>query len=187
MKVAICVGHSRRILGRLDGGAVSVGKVSEHAFNSEVAGHLRDKLKAYGIESTIFDRYDSNGYTSAMRDVAERARKYGADIALELHFNSASESANGYEYLCHNKSIKGKRLATIALSEHGRANPAMKARGVKLLTANDRGYEFVNLTHCPAVICEPFFGSNAKEWAAYSADVPKLAGVYADTCYKYFI
>lgn len=187
MKVAICVGHSRRILGKLDGGAVSAGGVNEHTFNSEVAGLLAEKLKRFGIVATIFDSYSGNGYGAAMRDVAEKVRKFGADIALELHFNAADGSAKGYEYLCYNSSPNGKRLATILLSEHGRAFPVAKARGVKPLSSGDRGCEFVRLTHCPAVICEPFFGDNQNEWGLYSRSIDRLAEVYASAVYKYFV
>jgi len=187
MKVAICVGHSRRILGKLDGGAVSTGGVSEHEYNSEVAGRLREKLKAFGIESVIFDSYAGSGYTAAMRDVAAKVKAAKSDVALELHFNSDTPSARGFEYLCHPNSPKGKRLATIALSEHARAFPTAKARGVKPLSRGDRGYEFVNLTHCPAIICEPFFGSNVAEWKLYSESGDRLAESYASTIYKYFV
>lgn len=187
MKVAICVGHSRRILGKLDGGAVSAGGVNEHTFNGEVAGRFAEKLKAFGITPAIFDSYVGNGYTAAMRDVTYKVRKFGADLALELHFNAADGVAKGYEYLCHNGSANGKRLATILLSEHGREYPVAKARGVKPLTSGDRGYEFVNLTHCPAVICEPFFGDNEAEWNLYSGTIDRLAEVYANAVYKYFV
>jgi len=188
MKVAICVGHSRRILGRLDGGAVSVTGMSEHSFNSEIAGLLKDRLKGFGISSEIFDSYGGNGYTAAMRNIAEQVRRYGADIALELHFNSSDDpQSNGFEYLCHGKSAKGRKLADALLAAHIAAYPKMKSRGVKGLSPDDRGYLFVNLTHCPAVLCEPFFGSNQVEWFAYKLEPKKLAGVYADAIYKYFV
>jgi N-acetylmuramoyl-L-alanine amidase len=187
MKVAICVGHSRRILGRYDGGAVSVGKVSERSFNSELAGRLQDKLKAYGISSNVFDDYVGSGYSSAMDDVARKVKAYGSDLALELHFNSSdSAQSNGYEYLFHHLSDKGRRLATLLLSEHNRKFPAFKARGVIPIDSNGRGFAFLQKTSCPAVICEPFFGSNQKEWDFYSKALDALAEVYADAIYKYF-
>lgn len=187
MKVAICVGHSRHVLGRFEGGAVSVGGVSEHAFNDEIAGRLQVRLKAFGIKSNIFDDYAGNGYSAAMSDVASKVKAYGADIALELHFNSSdSPQSNGFEYLCHFKSDNGRRLATLLLSEHARLFPAFKARGVVPIDTNGRGYSYLNKTHCPAVICEPFFGSNQKEWAAYSAASDRLAEVYANAIAKYF-
>lgn len=186
MKVAICVGHSRRILGRLDGGAVSVDGTSEHEFNSEIAGLLADKLRAYGIKSNIFDSYGGSGYTTAMRDAAEQVRRYNADLAVELHFNAADGRASGFEYLCHHKSAKGHKLADLCLAEHKQAYPLLKSRGVKTLAPDDRGYLFVNYTHCPAVLCEPFFGDNIREWRVYKSDMKKLADTYAAAIYKYF-
>ena len=44
------------------------------------------------------------------------------------------------------------------------AVPQIKARGIKPKTAPARGAEFLKGTHCPAVIMEPFFGSNASDW-----------------------
>ena len=38
--VAICVGHSRHINGKRDGGAVSVGGVSEWTFNLDLAQEI---------------------------------------------------------------------------------------------------------------------------------------------------
>ena len=187
MKVAICIGHSRHVLGRFDGGAISVGDVPERTFNSELAGRFQDKLKAYGISSVVFDDYAGNGYSSAMQDVANKVKSYGADLAFELHFNSSdSPQSNGYEYLCHYKSDGGRRLATLLLSEHGRKFPAFKARGVVPIDSNGRGFAFLQKTLCPAVICEPFFGSNQKEWDTYSKSLDTLAEVYADAVYKYF-
>jgi N-acetylmuramoyl-L-alanine amidase len=38
--------------------------------------------------------------------------------------------------------------------------PGIKSRGLKPLTVGSRGSEFVRLTHCPAILTEPFFGTN---------------------------
>lgn len=188
MKVAICVGHSRRKRGRIEGGAVSLGGISEHEFNSDIAVRLRAKLSSYGIQSEVFDDYPGSGYTAAMQHLASDIRKYGADIAIELHFNDAdSNDANGYEYLCWHTSTKGRRLATIFLSEHGRKFPSRKARGVvRIDSEKKKGGGFLRHTHCPAVICEPFFGRNPAEWLAYNKNRDALADVYADAIRKYF-
>lgn len=188
MKVALCIGHSRKIRGRLDGGAVSVDGTSEHEFNSELLGRVQEKLGAVGVESEIFDMYGGSGYTAAMTDVAGKLRKYGADIAVEAHFNSSdSATSNGYEFLYWHTSGKGARLATIFLSEHGRYFPKARARGlVPIDSEKKRGGGFLKRTHCPAVILEPFFGSNPNEWESYSADMNRLAESYASAITKYF-
>lgn len=188
MKVAICVGHSRQIRGRVDGGAVSVGGVSEHEFNSELAGLVQEKLLKAGVESAIFDVYRGSGYTAAMTDLAAQVKKYGADIAIELHFNSSdSVQSNGYEYLHWHNSKNGTRLATLFLSEHGRYFPKFRARGlVKIDSEKKRGGGFLKRTHCPAVILEPFFGSNPKEWEHYSGNMNRVADMYVSAITKYF-
>lgn len=188
MKTALCIGHSRKIRGRLDGGAVSYGGVSEHDFNSELAGLVQNHLKKSGIASAIFDEYSGSGYTAAMKDVSEKIRKFGADLALEFHFNSAdSAQANGYEYICWHASPNGTRMATILLSEHGRYFPKAKARGVVLSRSEaERGGGFLRHTPCPAVILEPFFGNNSAEWALYSGNMDRLAEMYASAITKYF-
>lgn len=188
MKVALCVGHSRKIRGRVDGGAVSVDGVSEFDFNSELAGLIQEKLMRAGINSAIFDAYHGSGYTAAMTDLAAQVKKYGADIVVELHFNSSDDpKSNGYEYLHWHNSKNGTRLATIFLSEHGRYFPKSRARGlVNISSEKQRGGGFLKRTHCPAVVLEPFFGSNRKEWDHYSENMDRLADMYVSAITKYF-
>lgn len=181
MKVAICVGHSRDG----DDGAESVSGITEWSYNHTLAGFLKEALRLRGIQSEIFDHYKGSGYTAAMRDVAAQVAQYDADIALELHFNSADASANGFEYLFWHSSNKGARLAASLISTHSKGLPGFKNRGPKPIDANDRGGSFLRLTDCPAVICEPFFGSNDKEWDFYSVNYSKLAEVYADAIVTY--
>jgi N-acetylmuramoyl-L-alanine amidase len=187
MKIAICVGHSRRVRGNPEGGAVSASGISEHELNSELAGIVQEKLKALGIESVIFDKYVGATYSAAMTDIARQVKKYGADIAMELHANSSdSESANGYEFLCYETSTKARRLAILFLSEFGRAFPASRARGVKLCNRSSRGSLFLRLTHCPAIITEPFFLSNKGEYAKYLQELPRIAEAYTNAIQNYF-
>lgn len=181
MKVAICVGHSRDG----DDGAESVTGIFEWAYNHTLAGFVKEALRIRGIESEVIDHYKGNGYTAAMHDAAAQIAHYGADIALELHFNSADASANGFEYLFWHNSNKGARLAASLLGAHTKAFPQFKNRGPKPIDANDRGGSFLRLTNCPAVICEPFFGSNEHEWDFYSTNYSKLAEVYADAIVTY--
>jgi N-acetylmuramoyl-L-alanine amidase len=187
MKVAICIGHSRKVLGRTEGGAISIGGVTEHEFNSEVAGFLEEKLAKYGIKTAIFDVYGGSSYGSAMDDIARKVRSFGADIAIELHFNaSSSPHSKGYEFLCWHNSNGGKRLATLLLSEFGREFPAMTARGVKLCNDDSRGAGFLKKTHSVAVLAEPFFGSNEAEWKVFSQSHERVAEAYANAIAKYF-
>lgn len=159
--IAICVGHSRKIGGRYDGGAYSPHlKINERDFNLKVAHKLSANLTRKGIPSKIFDEYAGGGYGSAMADVAMQVRAAQAFFAIELHFNSASPTANGHEWLHWHSSISGADIAKKFESEFRKAFPSIKARGIKSITKKDRGGKFLELTHCPAIILEPFFGSH---------------------------
>lgn len=176
--IAICIGHSRKISGRYDGGAYSEHlKINERDFNLKVASRLGDLLCSNGIESVILDDYKGNGYGSAMVDAARQVKGVKASLAIELHFNSASPSATGHEWLYWHTSEVGRQAAGKFDAEFSKAFPAMKKRGLKAITSKDRGGKFLELTHCPALILEPFFGSNVRDCT--EIDIERLAGAYA--------
>lgn len=162
--VALCVGHSRKINGRIEGGAVSVGNVNEHTYNVELANMISALLSENRIDCHIIAEYEGVGYGNAQRWLADEIKCLGADLAIELHFNSASPEANGHEWLYYHSSTNGQRLARRLNEEMCYGLPAIKSRGAKPRFAGDRGTEFLRGTHCPAVIAEPFFGSNASDW-----------------------
>ena len=59
------------------------------------------------------------------------------------------------------------------------AYPGHLARGVKAAGAKDNGAGFLRGMHCPAVIAEPFFGSNRGDWETVAADPDTLARTLA--------
>lgn len=183
--LAICIGHSRRG----DLGAVSIGGVSEHPFNSLVARELLDLCENDGIPAVIVDDYEFSGYTSAITWLARYLRRRRATVALELHFNSSSEaSSHGVEYLYWPSSSNGRRLATCLADAHHDIVPGATLRhddtGL-LPRGSGNGSQFLRKTHCPAVICEPFFGSNPDEWALYASDPSILARIYYEAYRSY--
>jgi N-acetylmuramoyl-L-alanine amidase len=182
-RVAVCVGHSRKG----DQGAVSVGGVSEWAFNKSVAGILKDQLKQRGIYAIVIDDYPAATYSGAMRAVSKEIDKHNVDIAIELHFNSfSSSSAEGFEYLHYESSAKGKKLAICLEKAHEEAVQPQKNRGIKAIGSKGRGGGFLRSVRPPAVICEPFFGSNPKEWVLLGQKPSVVAGIYANGIAKYF-
>tara|TARA_Y100001938_G_C8100762_1_gene441546 strand:+ start:5352 stop:6062 length:711 start_codon:yes stop_codon:yes gene_type:complete len=180
-KVAICVGHSRSG----DNGAINTDGVSEHTYNGQIAHNLSQKLSFHGIKSKVFDYYEGSGYGSAMSWIGDQVKKYDADIAIELHFNSATPSAAGYEYLYWHSSSSSKALADSLLKAQEEKTPQMKNRGIKPKTSSDRGSGFLSKTHCPSVITEPYFGSNNKE-TIYYRDKSILEDIYTKGIVNYF-
>lgn len=181
MKAALCVGHSRPG----DAGAESAGGVSEWDFNLPIATRASEILFSRGIEAPVISKYHGQSYGRAMNWLAAHLKEVGADLAVELHFNAAGESAQGFEYLHYHSSSKGKRLAECLHGAHADKFASMVDRGVKPRTPGDRGIQFLKKTHCPAVIAEPFFGSSPEEWRFYSEEEEGLSCVYADGIERY--
>lgn len=179
--VAICVGHSRAG----DRGAVAVDGYNEHSFNSDVAKLLKGALSTE-YEAVVFDKYAGAGYATAMADVAAKCHSVKAAIAIELHFNSAGPVANGHEWLYWHSSANGRELASAFDTEFTKAFPHSRKRGIKPINAASRGSLFLKGTPCPALICEPFFGSNKAESAYYANHKATLAAVYAAAIDRYF-
>ena len=177
--VAICVGHSRHIAGKRDGGAVSAGGVSEWTFNRDLAFEIDRVLREKGVVSLVIDDYKGNGYTDSMRWLASEIKAKGATLAIELHFNAASGTAKGHEWLFWQTSKDGKALASALRGAYEEAFPLSANRGIKAKVSGERGGEFLKLTHCPAVICEPFFGDNPAEWQTASSSVSAMAEAMA--------
>lgn len=173
---ALCVGHSRRG----DRGAINTAGVSEHAFNTPLAHRVAELLRDRKHTAHVISAYDADEYGAAMRWVAAEVGRLRADAAVEFHFNSASPSAEGYEYLFWNSSRRAEKLAQCFLIAHQRQFPKARLRGVLPRGPMNRGADFLRRTPCPAVILEPFFGSNAAETELYSRSREELARVYAD-------
>lgn len=160
--IALCVGHSRSG----DSGAVALNGVSEHSFYSgEYVEELAAILRLAGFDVVIIDEYEGSSYGSAMAWLAAELKTLGVDFAVELHFNSASETAEGFEFMHWHLSKKGVIAAVAMQNKFAELAPDNKNRNVEPLgdEAHERGVLFASLTHCPAVIAEPHFGSFAKE------------------------
>lgn len=174
--IAICVGHSRG-----DGGAVSVGGVSEWNFNRQLGWVIVMNLKERGLEAVLIDRYMQGGYSKAMKYLAASLLSPLLDAAVELHFNSAdSPAATGHEWLHWHASVPGRALAQALDARMVKAFPGHKRRGLQPIRQEGRGAQYLSRLHCPAVICEPFFGSNPQDWALAIEHPDSLAQVIAD-------
>lgn len=173
--IGICVGHSRKG----DEGAYSSGNyvVSEWDFNRDLARRIAHILY---VSHKIYDDYKARSYTTGIKNVAREMKEDGITTAVELHFNSASPSAQGHEWLYWHSSANGGKLANLFKDKMELAYPEMKSRGAKPRVPRQRGAAFLRETHCTAIIGEPFFGSNVDEWNKINDNRDKLARVYAD-------
>ena len=175
--LALCVGHSRPG----DSGAVSIGGISEHAFNTRIAAKVCSILTAKGMACAVIDVYQGAGYASAMKWLAQRLTSLKATAAIELHFNcSDTPSATGHEWLFWNSSHEGRVLAKMLDQRMAEAFPKLARRGIKSLGSKDNGAGFLRMTPCPACIAEPFFGSNESDWDLLNSHQDRYAQVIAE-------
>lgn len=157
IKIAIVVGHTPKG----DQGAYSPHlQKSEQPFNLGVAANALKELAP-----NTYDVYTHTiqGYYERQKALATLLNGKAYDLVIELHFNAASPLANGTECLYWFASKKGKEYAQ-AISAGIAKEYGTTIRGDKgaraLVNKEDRGYWFTYLPKAPAVIVEPFFGSN---------------------------
>lgn len=176
-KVALVVGHTTPPKG--DKGAYSDAlKVSENEYWLDVAKRIEKnndvKVDIYNVHTHTIQEYYKR--QAALANVINNSGVV-YDLVLELHFNAASPLANGTECLYWFGSKKGKQIA-VQLSGHIANVYNTTIRGDNgsraLVNKSDRGYYFTYLLKYPAVILEPFFGSN-KEEALKFKDREKMA------------
>ena len=179
--IGICIGHSRGG----DNGAVNTNGISEHTFNSDIGRLTADLLRREGHTVHVIDEYSGGSYSSAICWVSDYLAKLGVNVAVELHFNSAGPFAQGHEWLHWFRSTEGQKLASCFNQAFKEAFPNAKARGVKSADKEDRGSLFLRITRCPAVILEPFFGSNKSETDFYTQSKYAIAAAYAKALTDY--
>ena len=155
MKIAIVVGHNARAQGAV---RVTDGR-TEFDWNSDLAEMISE------IEPTmikVFYRVAGGGYSAQIRRVYAEVDTWGADVSLELHFNAASPAAHGCETLTSGTS--GSLL--LAENVHREIISALpvRDRGLKLRSQGQgRGWLSLWAGRAPAVLLEPYFGSNVNE------------------------
>jgi N-acetylmuramoyl-L-alanine amidase len=177
--IGIAIGHSRYG----DQGAWDINSVSEREFNNALIPLITAMLK---VPYVVYNDYKASSYVGAMNYVARKMKRDGITACVELHFNSASPKATGHEWLHWETSRGGKTLATQFKNAMDKAYPELASRGLKPKKKGSRGSLFLRKTPCPAVIAEPFFGSNKNDVALIHADISKLAGVYAAGINSYY-
>lgn len=151
MKIAIVVGHNER-----SQGAVRVtDRESEYKWNGDLAKRI-EKLDPKSVK--VFYRTPGNNEISR---VYQEVARWGAECAVELHFNAfSSASAHGCETL-YGRSDQSKKLAQY-LQDEILNTLGNYDRGL-LRRVSGRGSLTVNQTAQPTALIEPYFGSNPSE------------------------
>lgn len=171
-RVAIVIGHGPKI----DKGAENKNGTNELGWNTDLAARIAAALTSR-LEVSIVRRN-----IERLQPVIE-TNATGADMAVELHLNSATGNASGTEMIHAVGSKRGKALATL-LQQAGVCALGLPDRGVKE-PWKGRGARWLNGTNMPAVIVESFFIDNDSDLATGNRNKAALAGAYADALVKF--
>jgi len=166
MKVYLSAGHN--VVKGKGNGAHSI-----YGDEGVLAAELRDMISARMKE--VCNDADTMPLGGVVRDVNKRIGRAG--LAVELHFNSsANAEAHGAEaVVANNASSLSKKyageLAALVADVLEITNRKVKTEG----QSQHSRLAFVHDTHCPAVILEICFLSNAKDMERYMFCKEKLA------------
>ena len=176
-KIAVVIGHNSKKQGAQ---AITPIDRSEFDFNSELATHMLVLAENYRMDVKTFTREYLGSYTKEIRKVYGEVNTWGADFSMELHFNSAYFTAAGSEVFSSG-TPESLRFANLVQQElitlfkrSGKTD-----RGVKVRKKGARGYLSLVSGKAPAILVEPFFGSNRSDVRKmHQMGLPPLAEAY---------
>lgn len=186
-KVAVIVGHTKN-----SPGATNYKDDSEYPFNSRIAAKVQNIMRskyANEIEFKVFYR-DGIG----RKGVAEQVSEWGADVCLELHYNSYKKIAYGCEILIAGDynlkmNFRAADIFTDVLAEEFGLRERAED-GVKVLRRGDRGYQNLDYINDHRVVqitllIEPCFANiKTAESAAIFENEDKYARVISEQLYS---
>ena len=174
MRILLTVGHSKLKNGSITSAdGTKFGGGNEYTYCKSLSKYVEKYLEANGHEvdrvvcpeGKFTKSTDERTYKLAI----EHATNY--DLVMELHLNAAATStAEGCEVLY--KSSKGKKYADKIQKQ---LSSVFENRG----TAKRDNLYMLNQTKAPALILEPFFCTNPKEWEYAMEHKSKIAKLIA--------
>lgn len=183
MKLAVVVGHNEKAPGAY--AVAPIGR-SEFDFNSDVAETMALIDKDYGLEVKVFKRPAGVGYSTEIARAYAEVNAWRADVSVELHFNSYRYTSTGSETLTSG-SKKSRALAEKVQAEMLK-QLKLHDRGVKVRKSSDRGGRSLHAGKAPAILVEPFFGSNRSDCeAAARLGVTGFAKMYLEGVRAYSV
>ena len=157
MRGGLIIGHDKR-----DKGAVRcIDGVQEYDWNCDLAARI-ERLNPEMFK--IFHINPSLGYRDSIEDVYGRVDTWGCDLTIEHHFNSAfSRAATGTETI--SSGSKGSLRFAHAIHAAMVDTLGLRDRGIKIRNSNgrERGWRSMVSGKAPAVLIEPYFGSNPSD------------------------
>jgi hypothetical protein len=198
-RLAIIVGHSEAAKGAW---SLSL-QMHEYTLWSEVAIDIWREAKEIGLDCQVFKR---DGIS--IEEVGRRVSEW-ADLSIELHFNSAAKTVGNTTVVdigpsgCETLYMEPYRdfaqmIQTATIQALTESNPNYdpnrpdsspfskpKDRGLKLIKEGDRGHRNLKAVTCPAVLVEPFFGSNAADSKRFKRNRARFVRALALTAFTF--
>lgn len=169
MKICLMPGHAP---GK-PGAELATGGMSEYEFARSYIAEVAEELKAMGYEVCRTERTVAGGVTPSYS--ARAANSTGAELTVELHFNSATPAAEGAECLYYAPSATSAAVAKAWLDRWCELS-GYRNRGVLPCCADDtwaalhrlprhttNGWGAFKNSKSVFLMAEPFFGSNDHE------------------------
>lgn len=129
-----------------------------------------------GVDAPVVERPNQRP-DAALGDAVDA---HDPHCAIELHFNGwKNREAEGTQ-MQHWPGSEGENLAAFLLGE------TLDALGLEddgILARRDNG--FLRNTSCPAVVCEPAFGTNSKDAFVVVTRLPRLMRAYRNGVLRY--
>lgn len=175
-KIALVIGHNARSQGAV--------RQTDGRTEYDWCGDLAAAIRACSPGMyEVFRRPAGRPYSTEIRETYAVVDAKGAAASVELHFNGGPTSASGTETLTSG-SKGSRRLA-------GLIQPAMvqalglRDRGIIARARNDRGGLSLHAGRAPAVLLEPYFGSNPTDCAAADRHYAALVQGIHKACVAY--
>lgn len=154
-KIAIVVGHNHKAQGAV--------RVTDQRTEFDWNGDLAKLIQLHDPNNIkIFYRTPQGGYSAEIDRVYKETDAWGASCTIELHFNgSADPRAKGCLTLTSG-TVASRRLAQAV---HNQTLRVLKNEddGIQIRQRHDRGGRSLWQGKAPAIMTEPYFGSNAQE------------------------
>lgn len=164
-KIALIIGHNSR-----SKGAYSTILGYEYDYWKRIASKIKTEIPGM---VDVYERKANRCYTKEMNEVLEELNKNDYKFCLELHFNAATQQANGCECLVYYKNNKAKELATNFMTRlQNKFNSKIRSNHgiIEIKDSNTRGGYGICKSKDTYILIEPFFGSNNDEALKFSVE-----------------
>lgn len=173
-KIGIVVGHDPHAQGARNE------KITEFDFNNSLAPLIAKHLIVVG-DFTPMVIYRSDGLSKLPNQIND----LNMDLIISLHCNAFNKNVAGSEVLYATTSKNGAILADI-LQKQIVSVLKNRDRGVKPTAANQNGGVILHRTKPVAVLIEPFFIDNIREYENAESKKDQLALAIAEGVKRYY-